>query len=194
MRVISGKCRGTRLIAPEGTLTRPTVDRIKETLFNIIAFDIPQCIFLDLFGGSGAIGIEALSRGAKQAVFVEKDKSALASIRKNLERTKLQDMAVIYESDVRAALDQLKNKSQKFDIIFLDPPYAMGDIESVLRKIAENELLYEEGYIILERSTNTLVSLPQNLVLWKEKTYKTTTLSFLRKEKDSENRNLSREF
>ncbi len=194
MRVISGKCRGTHLVSPEGITTRPTIDRIKETLFNIIAFDMPECMFLDLFSGSGAIGIESLSRGAKLAVFVEKDKHALAALRTNLNKTKLQDAAVIYEEDVLSALDKLIAKSQRFDIIFLDPPYAMKNVESILEKIVANELLNKEGYIILERSTNTLVFLPQNLVLWKEKAYKTTTLSFLRKEKNSENRNLSGKF
>ncbi len=194
MRVISGKCRGTRLVSPEGITTRPTIDRIKETLFNMIAFDMPECMFLDLFSGSGAIGIESLSRGAKLVVFVEKDKHALAALRTNLNKTKLQDAAAIYEMDVLSALDKLIAKSQRFDIIFLDPPYAMKNVENILEKIVANELLNEEGYIILERSTNTLVFLPQNLVLWKEKVYKTTTLSFLRKEKNSENRNLSGKF
>lgn len=194
MRVISGKCRGTNLISAEGMNTRPTIGRIKETLFNIIALDIPQCMFLDLFSGSGAIGIESLSRGANSAVFVEKDKKALACIAQNLEKTRLKDQAVIYDCDVATALDKLKNNQQKFDIIFMDPPYAMANIENILEKVVDNDLIDENGYIILERSTNTIVSLPYNLVLWKEKTYTTTTLSFLRKEKNSENRNLSREF
>lgn len=182
MRVISGKARGTQLFSPEGMTTRPTIDRIKETLFNMIAFDIPECMFLDLFSGSGAIGIESLSRGAKEAVFVERDKMALACIQKNLEKTKLKQQAVIYSGEVEDALDRLKNKQQKYDIIFLDPPYAMPAIEKILQKIVTLELISDGGYIILERSTNTIVTLPQNLVLWKEKTYKTTTLSFFRKE------------
>lgn len=194
LRVISGKCRGTLLVSPDGTGTRPTLDRIKETLFNIIAFDIPECRFLDLFSGSGAIGIEALSRGAELVSFVEKDKQALAVLYQNLDKTRLKNQAHIYGCDVFEALIALKNTSRPFDIIFLDPPYAMAGIEDVLQLILSNELLKDEGYIILERSTNTIVSLPQNLVLWKEKTYKTTTLSFIRKEKNSENRNLSREF
>jgi 16S rRNA (guanine(966)-N(2))-methyltransferase RsmD len=182
LRVISGKARGTQLLAPEGTATRPTIDRIKETLFNIIAFDIPGCMFLDLFSGSGAIGIESLSRGAKRAVFVEKDKKALTCIHKNLEKTKLEQQAVIYSCEVEEALSRLKNKQQQYDIIFLDPPYAMPQVEKILQNIVTSQLMSAESYIILERSTNTIVSLPQNLVLWKEKTYKTTTLSFLRKE------------
>ncbi|PHV71814.1 16S rRNA (guanine(966)-N(2))-methyltransferase RsmD [Sporanaerobium hydrogeniformans] len=182
MRVISGKCRGTHLVCPEGLETRPTTDRIKETLFNIIAFDLPGCRFLDLFSGSGGIGIESLSRSAEKAVFVEKDKKALACIKQNLERTRLGNKAIVYSCDVIEALKNLKEQGEQFDIIFMDPPYAIGIIDQILEKIVACDLIAENGYIILERGTNTLVTLPQHLVLWKEKTYKTTTLSFLRKE------------
>ncbi len=182
MRVISGKCRGTHLVCPQGLETRPTTDRIKETLFNMIAFDMPGCCFLDLFSGSGGIGIESLSRGAHQAVFVEKGKEALQCIKQNLERTRLGDKAVIYTCDVLEALSKLQAKGEKFDVIFMDPPYALTNIDEILKKIVACDLISENGYIILERGTNTLVTLPQDLVLWKEKTYKTTTLCFLRKE------------
>lgn len=182
MRVISGKCRGTHLVAPEGDNTRPTTDRIKETLFNMIAFDIPESNFLDLFSGSGGIGIESLSRGASKAAFVEKDSNALNCIKQNLMKTKLQDYAIIYSEDSLTALQKLSRKGEKFDIIFMDPPYAMEGVANLLQVIVQNNLLSENGYIILERSTNTLVPTIPNLVLWKEKVYKTTTLSFLRKE------------
>lgn len=181
MRVISGKCRGTHLVAPEGLSTRPTTDRIKETLFNMIAFDIPQCRFLDLFSGSGAMSIESLSRGAEKAVLVDKDAKALECMRQNLEKTRLKENATILACDVDAALVQLKNKKEQFDIIFMDPPYAMENIMEIIQKISEYDLIAENGYIILERSTNTIVRLPQNLVLWKEKKYKTTTLSFIKR-------------
>lgn len=179
MRVISGTARGTHLEAPEGDSTRPTTDRIKETLFNMISFDMPQCELLDLFSGSGAISIECLSRGGSRAVLVEKDKKAIEIIKKNLDRTHLKDKAVIIEMDVINALDNLEGN--KFDIVFMDPPYSLANIEIILQKIVNNDFLAENGYIILERSTNTIVKLPQNLVLWKEKKYKTTTLSFIRK-------------
>ena len=181
MRVISGKCRGTHLITPEGMETRPTTDRIKETLFNIIAFDIPECQFLDLFSGSGAIGIESLSRGAQRAVFVDQSEKALACIRGNLEKTKLTDHAKVMGTSVLQAISMLGKNHEVFDIIFLDPPYALEGIEQILEAIEQNNLLHDEGYIILERSTNSIVKLPQNLVLWKEKQYRTTTLSFIKK-------------
>lgn len=181
MRVISGKCRGTHLIAPEGMETRPTTDRIKETLFNMIAFDLPECEFLDLFSGSGAIGIESLSRGAKRAVFVDQGDKALNCIRENLEKTRLKDSAQILNCSAQEAIRSLGQKKESFDIIFMDPPYALEGIDELIGIIAEYEVLKEDGYIILERSTKSIVNLPQNLVLWKEKRYKTTTLSFIKK-------------
>ncbi len=181
MRVISGKCRGTHLIAPEGISTRPTTDRIKETLFNIITFDLPECHFLDLFSGSGAIAIESLSRGAKAAVLVEKEPEALACITQNLEKTKLKEVASVLSCKVEDAIIKLGKEKQKFDIIFMDPPYALENMEDILKLILENELISENGYIIQERSTKTIVNIPDNLVLWKEKKYKTTTLSFYKK-------------
>lgn len=181
MRVISGKCRGTHLMAPEGMETRPTTDRIKETLFNMIAFDIPECQFLDLFSGSGAIGIESLSRGAKRAVFVDQGEKALACIKANLEKTRLTADAKVIGTNVLDAIRMLARNHEAFDIIFLDPPYALEGIDRILEAIEKNNLLNEEGYIILERSTNSIVKLPQSLVLWKEKQYRTTTLSFIKK-------------
>ena len=182
MRVISGKCRGTHLLAPEGMETRPTTDRIKETLFNMIAFDIPECEFLDLFSGSGGIGIESLSRGAKHAVFVDQGDKALACIRANLEKTRLTKEAEVMNMNVLDAVKTLGRRQAKFDIIFMDPPYALEGIDHIIETIVEQELLHEEGYIILERSsTNSIVKLPHNLVLWKEKKYKTTTLSFIKR-------------
>lgn len=181
MRVISGKCRGTHLVAPEGMETRPTTDRIKETLFNMIAFDIPECHFLDLFSGSGAIGIESLSRGAKYAVFVDQGNKALACIKENLEKTRLKESAEVLACTAQEAIHDLSLRKKRFDIIFMDPPYALEGVDDLLKSIAESDLLLEEGYIILERSTKTIVNLPQSLVLWKEKKYKTTTLSFIKK-------------
>ena len=179
MRVISGKCRGTNLVGPEGMGTRPTTDRIKETIFNMIAFDIPECRFLDLFSGSGAMAIESLSRGASEAVLVEKDEKALKCIRQNLEKTRLTEDAKVYACDVNEAIKRLEGK--QFDIIFMDPPYALEYISEVLENIVKYNLLAEEGYIILESGVKSIVKYPENLVLWKEKNYRITTLSFLKR-------------
>lgn len=181
MRVISGKCRGTHLVAPEGMETRPTTDRIKETLFNMIAFDLPECQFLDLFGGSGGIGIESLSRGGKLTVFVDQGDKAIACIKQNLEKTRLTSHAEVMKCSAEQAIKQLSARKMQFDIIFMDPPYALETIDQLIEMIANNDLLTEDGYIILERSTNRVVKIPDNLVLFKEKRYKTTTLSFIKK-------------
>lgn len=178
MRVISGKNRGTKLEAPEGMHTRPTTDRIKETLFNIIAFDIPGCKFLDLFSGSGAIGIEALSRGAVKSVFIDNNSNAINCINKNLQKTGLQNLATVYNIDICSGLQKLANQSEKFDIIFMDPPYNLEGLNEIFDLIASKELLSENGYIILENASEAMKITNEKLELVREKVYKTTTLSF----------------
>ena len=148
MRVISGKARGVQLKTPEGMLTRPTIDRVKEALFSIIQFDIPASKVLDLFGGTGQLGIEALSRGAKSAVFVDQREDACRLIRENLKRTRLEQDAKVVRSDY---LDYLKRCKDRFDIIFLDPPYAEVFLENALKKITEIDILQSGGIIVTER-------------------------------------------
>ena len=148
MRVISGKARGVNLKTPEGVLTRPTIDRVKEALFSIINFDIPTSNVLDLFGGTGQLGIEALSRGAKSAVFVDQREDACKLIKENLKRTKLEQDAKVVRMDY---LDYLKRCREKFDIIFLDPPYAEVFLENALKCITEIDILQSGGIIVAER-------------------------------------------
>ena len=148
MRVISGKARGVQLKTPDGMATRPTADRVKEALFSIIQFDIPAAKVLDLFGGTGQLGIEALSRGAKSAVFVDAGEPACKLIRENLRRAKLESDATVIRSDYLAYLKRCK---EKFDIIFLDPPYAEVFLENALNCIAEIDILQSGGIIIAER-------------------------------------------
>ena len=148
MRVITGKARGVQLKTPEGMQTRPTADRVKEALFSIIHFDIPGAKVLDLFGGTGQLGIEALSRGADRAVFVDAREDACKIIRENLRRTKLEAQASVVRSDY---LDYLKRCKAKFDIILLDPPYAEVFLENALNSIAEIDILQSGGIIIAER-------------------------------------------
>ena len=148
MRVISGKARGVTLKTPEGILTRPTIDRVKEALFSIINFDIPTSHVLDLFGGTGQLGIEALSRGAKSAVFVDQREDACKLIKENLRRTKLEQDAKVVRMDY---LDYLKRCKEKFDIIFLDPPYAEVFLENALKCITEIDILQSGGIIVAER-------------------------------------------
>lgn len=182
MRVIAGAAKGHKLQTIEGLETRPTTDRIKETLFNIIAFDLPECTFLDVFSGSGAIGIEALSRGAKKAVFVEQSPLCQKVISENLAHTRLQERAEVMQNDVLMALDKLTAKQESFDMIFMDPPYAAGMVKPTLEKIVAGNLLRQNGYIIVERSSQIPLEQVKGLYLEKEKKYKTTVISFLRPE------------
>ena len=179
MRVIAGSAKGHNLQTIEGLATRPTTDRIKETLFNIIAFDLPECSFLDLFSGSGGIGIEALSRGASEAVFVDAAAECQQVITENLKHTKLQDKARLMKTDVLSALDKLAAEGKCFDIIFMDPPYESDLYSPVLQKIVEKNLLKQEGYLITEGSSQIPLEIPAGMEVLREKAYKTTILTFL---------------
>ena len=148
MRVITGKARGVKLKTPNGMATRPTADRVKEALFSIIQFEIPASRVLDLFGGTGQLGIEALSREAKSAVFVDEREDACCLIRENLKRTSLEHVAKVVRADYK---DFLLRCQDKFDIIFLDPPYAEIFLENSLNLITEIDILQSGGIIVTER-------------------------------------------
>ena len=148
MRVITGKARGVTLKTPDGMQTRPTTDRVKEALFSIIQFEIPGARVLDLFGGTGQLGIEALSRGAKNAVFVDEREDACRLIKENLRRTKLESDAQVVRSDYLAYLRRCR---ERFNIIFLDPPYAEVFLENSLKQITEIDILQSGGIIVAER-------------------------------------------
>lgn len=148
MRVITGKARGVTLKTPEGLQTRPTTDRVKEALFSIIQFDIPAASVLDLFGGTGQLGIEALSRGAKRAVFVDESDKACRLIQENLRRTRMEGEGTVVRGDYLAYLSRCR---EKFDIIFLDPPYAEVFLENALKRITEIDILQSGGIIVTER-------------------------------------------
>ena len=148
MRVITGTARGVQLKTPEGMVTRPTTDRVKEAMFSIIQFEIPGASVLDLFGGTGQLGIEALSRGAKNAVFVDAGEPACKLIRENLKKCRMENAAKVVRSDY---LDYLKRSQDRFDIILLDPPYAEVFLENALKCITEIDILRSNGIIVTER-------------------------------------------
>lgn len=148
MRVITGKARGVVLKTPDGMATRPTADRVKEALFNIIQFETPAAKVLDLFGGTGQLGIEALSRDAKSAIFVDEREDACRLIKENLKRTKLESQGRVVRSDYLAFLKTCK---EKFNIILLDPPYAEVFLENALKMITEIDILETGGIIVAER-------------------------------------------
>ena len=154
MRVIAGTARSLPLKAAEGDNTRPTTDRIKETLFNMLQSDIAGCRFLDLYSGSGAIGIEALSRGAKEAVLVENARAAIAVIKDNLTFTKLDSKAVVMEQDVLSAINRLAGKGV-FDIVFMDPPYGKLLEKQVLNRLASSSIVDKNTWIIVESDLDT---------------------------------------
>ena len=148
MRIISGKARGTKLYTLKGQNTRPTLDRVKESVFNIIQNQIKECTFLDLFSGSGAIGLEAASRGAKEVVLCDESKEAVDIIKKNIQKTHLEDVVTVYNLDFKQCLKRIDGK--KFDLIYLDPPYEKKFIEKSIDIIVNMNLLNKNFTIIVE--------------------------------------------
>ncbi|NQT30059.1 MAG: 16S rRNA (guanine(966)-N(2))-methyltransferase RsmD [Candidatus Saganbacteria bacterium] len=186
MRVISGKAKGKKLNSPKGK-TRPLSDQVKEALFNILQNRICDCYFLDLFAGSGAVGIEALSRGATLSIFVELDKKTVRVIRENLELCSFSDRAEVYALDVLRALRILKRKGAKFDIIFIGAPYDSPNLEKVLAELSDGSLLNERGIVVAEhRRQHKIQDQYEKLVVFRSVKYGETELTFY------ESSNLSR--
>lgn len=150
MRIISGTMRGTKLYTLEGDNTRPTLDRVKEALFSKINFEIQDATILDLFAGSGALGLESLSRGAEKIFVCDNSRDAIKIINQNIEKTKTKDKVSLLNMDYKKALEELRRQDIKLDIVFLDPPYKTDFAEDAAKYIVENKLLKEEGFIILE--------------------------------------------
>ncbi len=163
MRVISGTARGKKLISLEGIETRPTLDRVKESMFNILQFELKDSNVLDLFSGSGALAIEALSRGAKEAVLCDSSKKAIDVINKNLKETKVIDRSNVINKDYEEALKKLKNESKKFDIIFLDPPYKSNFAIKSIKNILEYNLLDNNGIIVVETDDKNKIEEIKNI-------------------------------
>ena len=181
MRVIAGTARSLPLKTPEGMDTRPTTDRIKETLFNILQPELPGCIFVDLFSGSGGIGIEALSRGAEKSYFVELAPKAISCIQQNLAFTKFTDRGIVIKQDAFAALSGIREN--QVDIIFMDPPYNQEHERRILSLLKSLPYVTEDTLIVVEADIHTDFSYLPNLgyEVIKEKKYKTNKHLFLRK-------------
>ena len=150
MRIISGKARGTKINTIDEVTTRPTLDRVRESLFNIIQNYVSNTYVLDIFAGSGALGIEALSRGAKQAVFCDINKDAVKIINENLMKTRLKENAIVYNMNYKKMIEKLSKNDSKFDIVFVDPPYKENLAVNSVKLIIQNNLLNENGIIIIE--------------------------------------------
>ncbi len=154
MRVIAGTARSVPLLSRDGLNTRPTADRVKQAIFNIIQFEIEGRQVLDLFGGSGQLAIEALSRGAAEAVIVDQSKDAISIIRQNLTKTKLQDRTEVVCSDY---MEYLNHTKKRFDIVFLDPPYREKTLENALNRISEIDILKSDAIIVCEKSVEKVL-------------------------------------
>lgn len=177
MRVIAGSARRLQLIAPADKV-RPTTDKYKETLFNVLTDEVIGAVVLDLFAGSGALGIEALSRGASQAYFIDHYKDSIEMIKKNLIHTKLVEKAKVLQYDYSRALQWMSEEKLRFDLVFLDPPYDQGLEQDSLLCIHQYGLMNEGGIVVVESSLLTPVEEVGNLRIYKEKIFKTNKFTF----------------
>ncbi len=181
MRIIAGSARSLPLKTLSGMETRPTSDRIKETLFNMLNPELPGSRFLDLFAGSGQMGLEAVSRGAQAAVFVENSKKAASCIEENIRFTRFTDQCTLLVKDVISAIRWLEGR-EHFDLVFLDPPYGKHLEKDVLQALGESSLITESSLIVVEAALDTDFSWAESMgyTITKEKTYKTNKHVFLR--------------
>lgn len=147
MRIITGEYKGRKLESPKDNSIRPTTDKVKEAIFSIIAFDVPGAVCVDLFAGTGNLGLEALSRGAARCYFGDKSRESLALVRKNIAICGAQDKSIVMAGEYQKVLSSIREKA---DIFFLDPPYRDGLMQDCISLITENELLAEDGIIIAE--------------------------------------------
>ena len=178
MRIISGMKRGCPIAAPRGKNTRPTYDKVREALFGIIQFEIADKDVLDLFAGSGALGLEALSRYAKSALFNDSSRESIAAIRSNIEKLGFADRAEVLSMDYARAIEQAAYRGRRFDIVFLDPPYASGLIEPAMEKLIECRALNEGFLIVAEHHEKFPPKAGEAFALRSAKRYGETALSF----------------
>jgi 16S rRNA (guanine966-N2)-methyltransferase len=181
MRIIGGELRGKKLAPLRGTAIRPTADRTREAVFNIISAKVPGANVLDLFAGTGAFGLEALSRGAARAVFVDNAAVALAAIEKNIAACRMQDRSRVIRWDIIRNLNCLGSVSQGFDLVFLDPPYNCNAVLPTLQNLVQSDALLAPGVtVIVEHApSETITELPDGLALMDQRKYGKTLVSFL---------------
>lgn len=179
MKIVAGKNRGNKLKSPKGLFIRPTSQKVREALFDIIGTSIQEACFLDLFAGTGAVGIEALSRGAKKVIFIEKELKCTKIIQENLEKTKNNQNAIVYKLDFLSGLKILAKKNYLLDYIFLDPPYNMSIVNISLSEISKLPILNKNSVVIAQHYKREIVNDKlNNLKLFKQKIYGECCLSF----------------
>ncbi len=179
MRIIGGKHKRKKLFSVPGLNTRPTSDQLRETVFNILSYDVVGAVVLDLFAGTGALGIEALSRNASKAVFVDKQREAVSIIKKNLNACSFEEIVHVIKWDICRDLNCLRG-TDKFNLVFMDPPYNRGMISKALISLQKSQCLAEHSKIVVEHSTSDIIEfLPEGFLITDSRVYGKTAVSFL---------------
>ena len=180
MRIIGGTARGAALFAPKGLDTRPTRDQVKESLFNILQGCVPEATVLDLFAGSGALGLESVSRGAARAGLVDRDREAGQCIRRNIEKLRFQDRVALLQCDWTQAVQRLRAEGPRFDLVFLDPPYRMEALQALCDTLAAEGLLAPEAVVVWEHRADVAPRLSAAFVPVKERSFGDTAFHLYR--------------
>jgi len=185
MRIIGGRSKGRVLASPKGQAIRPTSDRVKESIFNILQNKLGGKVVLDLFAGTGNLGIEALSRGAKKAIFVEKGRQALGLIKRNLTQSGLEERSEILSRDVRRAIGILRQRRECFDLILMDPPYERGLIRKTLLELNSQQIYHKDSILVIEHTRREpLLHIPEGWNLIRQRRIGDTVISFLTPQED----------
>ena len=183
VRIIAGKARGRKLIPPATLETRPTLDRVKESMFSIIQNYIPDSVVVDVFAGTGSLGLEAASRGAKEVYLVDRSKDAFSLLKQNIENLKFEDTCCALNKDSYEALKYLADKNKVFDVIFIDPPYCREMIPEAIKIIYDKKLLKEDGIIVTKiDSIEEIYEGYENIILNKSRKYGNTTICLYKNE------------
>ena len=182
MRIITGKARGLRLNVPKNYDVRPTADRVKESLFNIIGSKVVDAAVLDMFAGSGNLGLESWSRGAKIVQFVDNSRTSLKLTDSNIQKCRAEAACRVLKYDAEAAVDLLYRQGQRFDLVFVDPPYNKGWVQKILGRLAKSPLLAEEGWLVAEHSAHDDVAgaVPEGYEIFRSQQYGETVLTFIK--------------
>ncbi len=180
MRIIAGSAKGCAIFAPKGQDTRPTQDRVRESLFNILQADVPDARVLDLFAGSGALALEALSRGAREATLLDLAADAVVCIQRNIAKLGFDTQAQVFKSDWKAAVTKLAAQGKRFDLVFLDPPYRMVETGEIMNRLAEMAILAKDALLVVEHRKGACPATDERFCNTSTRGYGDTEISFFR--------------